>query len=278
MTHLVKESLSMSHYDFMKAFLNDSAMAEQVDRIRSYPEHGKLYKDSLTALNHQFNAALKVLQGRLNEQNEAFLKDARLKALLNSNLLKIQRVLEILEEPRKKTLYDKALAFDPASSSAGIKIKLSTFPIKSSSDAGDYLVSLVPLAQIKALFLTFVEDLRKRWPKNSATPFPEALFSAQIISGPPKQLDLTFPDVDALMQFNQLLFGRNMAILPGGSQNMKNISSSRPSSLSKKVEPVAADKKSPVQNIKSVLHANKKADPLIAPSHDGVLKPIPPTK
>jgi len=278
MTHLVKESLSMNHYDFMKAFLNDSTMAEKVDQIRSCPEHSELYKDSLTALNHQFNAALKMLQGRLSEQNEAFLKDARLKALLNSNLLKIQRVLEILDEPRKKTLYDKALALEPVSSSAGIRIKLSTFLVKGHLDAGDYLVSLVPLAQIKAQFLAFVDDLRKRWPKNSTSPFPEALFSAQIISGPPKQLDLTFPDVDTLMQFNQLLFGRNMAILPGGSQNIKDVSASRSPNLPKKFDSVAADKKSLGQDIKSALHANKKTESLTSLSHDGALKPIPPSK
>src|SRR3990167_3139657 len=139
MKELVKSPLSINHYEFMKAFLNEdmqSNLAKLENKQTSETERAQ----ALDALNKALQTELAALNAKLATE-----KDATEKKLLEANIQKLTNVIDTLSNPDKKKNYDAALE-NPKSASIAIKYG------KDGSKNGLSLVALVPLSEIKSAF------------------------------------------------------------------------------------------------------------------------------
>lgn len=205
MKELVKSPLSIDHYAFMKKFLDD----DMQPHLKSLSDEEASKADRGIALD-AINKKLKQELEALNAQLEAAKDDAASKVLLEANIQKLKNVMDTLSNPDKKNDYDLALKKSKVDTSISIQV----------GSKGISVVALVPLNDIATAFEEFVAKQKKGWPSLNGKPFPEGSFKCERISGPPEMLRLTFPDIESAKAFIQQLFESNMAMFPGGSQDI----------------------------------------------------------
>lgn len=206
MKELVKSPLGMDHYAFMKKFLNKEMEPHllKLDDQKALETERAL---ALEALNKELKAELDALNALLLDE-----KGAILRAQLEANIQKLKNVSETLSSPDKKKKYDLALEAHKPGTNLSLKV----------AEKGISLVALVPLTDIKKAFDNFVAAQKMGWKSLDGKAFPEGSFKSEFREGPPEMLILTFPDAASAKAFIKQLFENNMAMFPGGSQDIND--------------------------------------------------------
>lgn len=210
MKELVKSPLGMDHYTFMRKFLNQE-MEPHLTKLEDKKASEVERAQALDALNKKLKIELDALNAQLQAAQAA--QDEALKALLKENIKKLNNVSDTVSSPDKKRKYDDALE-NPKSST--------TIFIQDGSKKEISLLALFPLADIESAFKKFVDELKKAWPSSKGH-FPEGNFKSELRKGPPEVLILTFPDAASAKAFISQLFDKNMAMFPGGSQDINDL-------------------------------------------------------
>jgi curved DNA-binding protein CbpA len=191
-----KSTHSKTHY----AYLNELLNLDENQQL----EAGKDIQDKEAIIS------------RAQQELDGMQKKASTEAIQNE-INKLQRALEILRDDEKRKQYDAALKAFPS-------VQLSS---QEEKGGGIQTVPLVPINKILSEF----EDFKKEWlakKDEKGNPlFSEGDFKYRKIDGPPTIHILTFPDEASANAFLARLFNKNMAMLPNGSQNIKEVESLR---------------------------------------------------
>lgn len=187
---MVKKPLTLDHYIFVNLLL------DLKDNNRVDPNKEILDKNNL--------------MDQLIEQQKAL--DAMKTAEAQENALKLQRVIETLNDEKKKKAYDDALKNAP-----NMELKLA------GKEKGRLFVPLVPIEDIISEFNAFEQEMLNLKDKDGKPLFEKGNFKYEKQDGPPEMHVFTFPDQASANAFLERLFQKNMAMFPNGSQSTESI-------------------------------------------------------
>lgn len=185
------------HYTYVKNVLNEELKAGQ-------------------AIESTRKAAI---IARLREEQEklAAIEASGELELAKANIEKMRRILEILEDEKKRNDYDAALL--------GTKAK-DKIQLTSDEEVEDsVLLPLAPIEDICAEFETMKAQLLADNPA-----YKEGDFSYESIPQPDGSTlyKFSFPDEESRNKFMQQLCDKNMVMLPGGSQDLQDMQRPKP--------------------------------------------------
>ena len=193
---------SLNHYDFLNTFLQLVAPPASLESYKTYPNN--------PALIARITQERSLLEKKIAENQ--FIAETE-RGIIMANLQKLTRAQEaLLTTPENKKAYDDALS-------------LKTTPIELIADQKKYHLVLVPPTDIKTITAEFHQFAKEQITKNNAngTPYKESDFRYE--EKPPGCHTYYFPDQASAEAFMERLFGKNMAMLPGGSQNINDLKS-----------------------------------------------------
>ncbi len=221
---LIKNPLGKNHYEYVNELLE---ISDNKHRAESLKENQKR-----TQLIQELNIKLKELEaellkaGNTEEQNR----------LIEANLLKLKRVQEMLHDDSKKIQYDAAIA-----TPALTKLQVAGKEMNQTA--------ILPLVAIEDIIQEF-EEFSNRKDADGKLLIPQGCkYEKQ--EGPPVTHVFTFPDEKSKNDFLQILFSKNMAMLPNGSQSLEDLTNSQKSMkdqldlMRKPKQPDAGEQKEP---------------------------------
>jgi hypothetical protein len=191
---MIKNPLGKNHYEYLNE-LFQTKDKHTADSLKDIQDRNNLIKE-LEEKQKEFEA-------RLNIANT---EDKRRQ--IQANIEKIKRIVDMLKDETKKLKYDTALAVSPS-----VKLEVGGKEHK--------YTSIVPLVDIENIINEFNEFSNKKDEQGNLL-FPEGNFKYERQEGPPVVHVFTFPDEKSMNDFLQVLFNKNMAMLPNGSQSLDN--------------------------------------------------------
>ncbi|WP_133127076.1 hypothetical protein [Legionella nagasakiensis] len=196
----IKQPLAKNHYEYLNELLG-----KEGDRALSAKK--EMEDAEARALAEKVRVKLIEMEARLvSESTNQDLKD---------NITKMKRVLEFLQSEEKRSSYNAAISTSVSSATVQTKV-----------EGQAKSMAIVPLVPIKEIIDEF-DDIKKQMngqdKPGGGGKYKETDFSYRTEEGPPKVHVFIFPDEASANAFIERLFNKNMAMLPNGSQDMKDV-------------------------------------------------------
>ncbi len=187
---MVKKPLTLDHYTFINQLL------DLKDNARLEPNKEIINKE-------------KIINQLIEQQkiSDAIQNDEAAK----QNSLKLHRVIETLNDVKKRKHYDEALTNKPK-----VKLKIDDKEVEG------LIIPLVPIEDILSEYEAFKNEMMQLKDEDGKPLFKEGDFKYEKHDGPPVFHVLHFPDEATANAYLERLFSKNMAMFPDGSQSTED--------------------------------------------------------